>query len=112
MVSDWSGVIFDYALVFEKPVITLKFDINFLGMEANDLPHELWELIQLDKIGRQVDAAQLEWLPGLIDEMLTEKDGAGKFKELRERHIFNFGAGGEVAAGQILEIQKGLQEFE
>jgi len=112
MVSDWSGIIFDYALIFEKPVITLKFDINFLGLEANDLPHELWELTQLDKIGRQIDATQMERLPDLIDDMLTKKDGAGEFKKLRERHIFNFGNCGEVAARQILEIQKELQEFE
>lgn len=112
LVSDWSGVIFDYALIFEKPVITLKCDINFLGMEANDLPHELWELTLLDQIGRQIDAAQMERLPGLIDEILKDNDRAGTFKALRERHIFNFGSCGEVAAQQILEIQKGLREVD
>ena len=38
MVSDLSGVAFDFAFVFEKPVITLQYDMNKLGLEAAICP--------------------------------------------------------------------------
>ena len=43
LISDLSGIVFDYAFIFEKPVITVAFEYDFIGQEANDLPYEVWE---------------------------------------------------------------------
>ncbi|HSE58862.1 MAG TPA: CDP-glycerol glycerophosphotransferase family protein, partial [Nitrospiraceae bacterium] len=42
LISDLSGIVFDFAFLFEKPVITLKYDVNKVGQEASDFPWDSW----------------------------------------------------------------------
>ena len=109
MISDLSGVIFDYAFIFEKPVINIKSDLNLLGTEANDLPYDVWELGMLYKVGKCIEADEIETLPKLISEILADDNLAGHLKSLRDQHVYNYMTSGEIAAKQLLEIQASLE---
>ena len=56
MITDFSGVIFDYALVFGKPVIYAKPAVfNKDPYDAWWLDHELWTFSVLPKLGVELD---------------------------------------------------------
>lgn len=56
MITDFSGVIFDYALVFGKPVIYSKPAVfNKDPYDAWWLDHELWTFAVLPKLGIELD---------------------------------------------------------
>ena len=64
---------FDYAFIFEKPVITIAFEYDFIGQEAYDLPFEVWELGILDKIGKRISADEFIYAADVIESLLTDK---------------------------------------
>ena len=52
MVSDISGVIFDFAFVFLRPVVSVGAGPLKDGFEAWEIPHEAWEMSALDTLGK------------------------------------------------------------
>lgn len=105
MISDLSGVIFDYAFVFEKPVITMQFEVNLLGTEANDLPEPVWELGVLNIIGQQITVEQLADLPSLVQKLTKNACIKQNIIELRDKSLFHYRQAGEVIAQQLVDIQ-------
>lgn len=54
MISDVSGVIFDFAFIFLRPVISVGNGPLKDGFEAWEIPHEAWEMQALDSLGKRV----------------------------------------------------------
>lgn len=104
MISDLSGVVFDYAFIFQKPVVTIKFQLDLRGLDANHLDSEIWELGVLKDIGHQLDENDLENLPEIIRQILLNQGLKKQLSTLRERSLFNYGNTGQVAAKQIIEL--------
>src|SRR5690625_340926 len=47
LISDLSGIIFDFYFVFEKPVVLMKTDISTDGKEADFVEKEVWDIDNL-----------------------------------------------------------------
>ncbi|MBP2295772.1 CDP-glycerol glycerophosphotransferase family protein [Azospirillum rugosum] len=92
MLSDISGVIFDYAFLFEKPVLTVAFTPDKRGMEASDLPYEPWELTVLDSIGRQLNEEDFDRLPDIVASMAASDESRAAIRDLRARSVSHFGS--------------------
>ena len=105
MVSDLSGMVFDFAFLFEKPVITIKFDVNKVGLEAADLPWDLWELTVLDTVGRRIGESELDALPGLIEQECGRHDRRQMIRQLRDHSVVNFGCAAKPVADELLRIR-------
>jgi hypothetical protein len=56
MVSDFSGIIFDFVFLFDKPVFYVKQGFDLRPYDADDLPNELWQFEVLKKIGIELKA--------------------------------------------------------
>lgn len=55
MISDFSGVIFDYTFLFEKPVIIPSFIFDKRGTDAIEIDEEVWTFETLPKISFKLD---------------------------------------------------------
>lgn len=108
LISDLSGIIFDYYFILEKPVITIDQKIDFRGKEGCDLGNRTWELEQLDRIGCRIKREDLADLPALVKETEKKTDPEA-IRAFREANLFHFGKAGPVAAEQILEIYRSLE---
>lgn len=80
MISDFSGVIFDFALVFDRPVIYADTQFDKSPYDACWLDEEMWTFAALPKIGKQLTENNFEHIKELIDECLTETH----YKEARD----------------------------
>lgn len=105
MVSDISGVVFDYAFLFQKPVISVHFEPDKRGTEANDIPYQPWELTVLDTIGKQVDEDDIAAIPAHIKVLLGDEKKRTGIRDLREESVVNFG---NAASSVIDEVEKVL----
>ncbi|MGI9303797.1 MAG: CDP-glycerol glycerophosphotransferase family protein [Gammaproteobacteria bacterium] len=103
MMSDLSGIIFDYAFLFSKPVVVVACDVERGGFEAEYVEREIWEVQAREKIGRVINEDDFPLLPAIVDEMLLSFE-ATDIEEFRKRSLYNFGHAGETAANQLLEI--------
>ena len=72
LISDFSGVIFDFSLVFDKPVIYTdpRFDVGLYDAWWLDTP--LWTESALPRIGCQLAKDNMEHLPEVIDACLAD----------------------------------------
>ena len=105
MISDYSSVIFDFAFVFLRPVITLYDDEQAPGsFEAFDLPHTRWNTTVLKDIGIPMTTPDIERLPELVRRLATETEWPERIRKVRDASIANFGC----AAGPVVDTILGL----
>lgn len=109
MVSDLSGIVFDFAFLFEKPVVTLKFDLNKLGTEAAELPWDPWELTVLDTVGRRIAETELDALPSIIEQEFGTNDRRQMIRRLRDQSVVNFACAARQVADELLRIRDEVQ---
>lgn len=70
LITDFSGIIFDYALVFDKPLIYADTDFNTLPYDADWLDKEYWSLRVLPKLGYKLDEKSFADISSLIEKAL------------------------------------------
>ena len=75
MISDFSGVMFDYALVFDKPVIyTETASFNPDPYDAVWLDKPLWKFSIYPTLGRELKEEDFPNLKRIIDEMVDDEE--------------------------------------
>ncbi len=102
LISDFSGVIFEYALVFDKPVIYTDSEYDKGVYDAWWIDEPLWTYEVLPDLGEKLSEEALGSIGNLIDKCISEpKYAAGREKARKEcwEHI---GEGAEVAADFII----------
>lgn len=73
MISDFSGIIFDYLCLYEKPVLIIDFDFDHAGYDSADIG-ELWEFGIFGEIGKRVREEDFGRLGEIIAKLT---DGGG-----------------------------------
>ncbi|MBN2656835.1 MAG: CDP-glycerol glycerophosphotransferase family protein [Spirochaetales bacterium] len=108
MISDLSGVIYDYLFLYEKPVILMDTDLNRDGMEAWDLDHEMWDKTLCRAAGKTISEDDIPHLPSIVRDFL-HNPRKGEIEKIRREALYNFGHAGETAAAQLLDIAEELK---
>lgn len=112
MVSDISGVIFDFAFVFLRPVVSVGAGPLKDGFEAWEIPHEAWEMSALDTLGRRVLPDHEDEVLGAVQSLLADPQTArGRIAELRNANVVNFGCAGmpiaRALADELTKLENG-----
>ncbi len=102
LISDFSGVVFDFALVYDKPIIYTdpKFDTSLYDAWWLDTP--LWTTSALPRLGRELTEENMQNLKELIDECLTDPQYAEGRKAVRSETWENLGGGAKKATDYLL----------
>lgn len=103
LISDYSGIIFDYAFLTDKPIIMIKSEINLGKYEGYDLENAPY--IE-EKFGTIIEAEKIKNLNVLIKNSI--KNNVNNREEIRQEYLYNFGQGGKIAAQQLKKL---LQEL-
>jgi hypothetical protein len=81
MISDFSGIIFDYIFLFDKPVMYVQQGIDLRPYDADDLENasELWQFNTLREIGFELKEEQFD----CIDDVIKHASGNMKLQQAR-----------------------------
>ena len=111
LISDFSGVIFDFALVYDKPVIYADTEFDKSPYDAWWLDTPYWTFTALPRIGEKLTADTLDSLKGLIDACLDDPRYAAGRREVRAETWVHPGEGARRAAdylvGKLAELEEG-----
>ena len=110
MISDFSGVIFDFSLVFQKPVIYADTSFDKSPYDAWWLDEELWTFQTLPKIGKQLKETDLGTLKGLIDEMLGSSSYSDAIDLARDEAWVHRGQSASRIVDYLQEKERKLTE--
>ena len=84
MISDFSGVIFDYSLIFNKPVIYTKFDIMNDMNDSWFVEKEPYRYEAMRKIGIELNKHNIKNIGNIIDEALLSNKISNNINEIRD----------------------------
>ena len=106
MVTDISGVIFDYALLFEKPIFLVNAEYNLGGYDVIDIDGgRVWDLDKSREITRIIKPEEIQNLASIVKSEMGNADTyRGKIRKIKTEEIYNYGHAGEVAAAQLVEM--------
>ncbi|MCQ2528385.1 MAG: CDP-glycerol glycerophosphotransferase family protein [Saccharofermentans sp.] len=110
LISDFSGIIFDFSLVFNKPVIYSEFEFDFSQYEGYWNDEEKWLLKTLKKIGKPVGKNFESELKPLIDSSLHDDGRFDIYEMIRKEDWVNIGESAKYAADYLINKQKELSE--
>lgn len=70
LISDYSGVVYDYSLVYKKPVIYANVEFDDGPYDSWWLDTPFWPIASLPKIGKQLTFDNISNIKELIDECI------------------------------------------
>ena len=69
MISDFSGIIFDYAFLCDKPVLYVNYELDLRPYDAHFLPgNELWQVKVLREMGVELREEDFPRIAAIIRE--------------------------------------------
>ncbi len=110
MIGDLSGVFWDFAFLYSKPILLLKTEFDSIeGFEGSELDYEMWEMRERSRLGKIFDENDIEKISIMVNEILQNPPSM-QLEDLKNESVYNFGKAGETAANQILEIVDSLND--
>ena len=108
MISDFSGVIFDYTFLFDRPFLYVKSDFDAMPYDSYDIEEQPWKFRVLDEIGIELKPESFSTIKQVLldaceNELLTDNRAKAKDTAWQYR-----GKSGERAVDYLLEKQKGF----
>lgn len=103
LVSDFSGIIFDFSLVYDKPVIYADTEFDNSPYDAWWLDTPYWTFTALPRIGQKLTMDNLENLKEMIDECIQDPKYAKGREEARKETWEYKGEGTKRAVDYLLK---------
>ena len=110
LISDFSGVIFDFALVYDKPVIYTAPNFDVGQYDAWWLNRPLWTLSALPRLGCELTEESMPRIAELIEECLADPRYAEGRQSVKRETWAHEGEGARRCADYLIAKQKELVE--
>ena len=105
LITDWSGIGYEYAFVCERPVIYIDVPKKSHNKEYEKIGLVPFEISIRDKIGEIVPVQNIETIPERIEFLYSHGNNfENKIQKIRNDAIFNIGESGKVTASEIIRI--------
>lgn len=102
LISDFSGVIFDFSLVYDKPVIYTNPNFDLSPYDAWWLDTPLWTTTALPRLGRELTANNMDHLKELIDSCLSDAQYVEGRRQVKAETWEFVGQGAERTADYLI----------
>jgi len=83
MISDFSGVVYDYAFLFDRPVMVNTQDLDFRRLDAGNVQQAPYYFRAFQKTGIELDNTKLDSLADAITAMTGDGELAEKLRKNR-----------------------------
>lgn len=110
LISDFSGVIFDFTLVFDKPVIYADTSFDKGPYDAWWLDEELWTFETLPKIGIQLSPENLHEIGNIVESCLNSSELRAGRDAARSETWCNIGNAASAVADYLIDTRKRILE--
>lgn len=110
LISDFSGVIFDFSLVYDKPVIYADTEFDSSPYDAWWLAPPYWTFTALPRIGQKLTQDNLGRLKEMIDDCIQDPKYAKGRQEVREETWEHRGEGTQRVVDYLLDKHEKLAQ--
>ncbi|MDR1625887.1 MAG: CDP-glycerol glycerophosphotransferase family protein [Spirochaetia bacterium] len=105
MISDYSGIIFDFVFLFEKPVLYASSHFDLEMYDASDIDHAPWKFEAVKTFGIELNDEQLCTIQEIILRACENKEFGEAVKRARDTAWQHIGESGKRAADYLVSRQ-------
>ena len=105
LITDWSGIGYEYAFVCDRPVIYVDVPKKAHNKEYEKIGLVPFEINIRNQIGEIIAIQNIETIPERIEFLYSNDNNfENKIQKIRNDSIFNIGESGKVTANEIIRI--------
>lgn len=108
MISDFSGIIFDYAFLFERPVIYINQEMNREIYDMSDLDEEPWRYKAIREIGIELTKDNFKNIISMIQNLSSNDKVLSAIQNARNVAWQKQGQSAKNVVDYLIEKQKEL----
>ena len=109
LITDFSGIIFDYTLVFDRPLIYADTSFDDSPYDASWIEDEpLWRFEALKKLGVKLEEKDFPNIKQIIDSTIESTEFSNGRKEISLQAWQNKGKCASSTVDYLLEVQKAV----
>lgn len=102
LISDFSGVVYDFSLVFDKPVIYANVDFDDSPYDACWIDEKPWSLATLEKIGVELTRDNINNIKEVIDRCISDESFQKNRDQARKEAWLYIGESAERVADYLI----------
>lgn len=110
LITDYSGVMYDYMFIFDRPIIYADTNIDNSPFDAAWIEEDLWHLAILPELGLRLDEKDFDNIKSVIDSV-SDSEKLKKSREKRKLEAWqNEGRAAVNTVDYMVEKYKSLQK--
>ena len=102
MITDFSSVILDFALVFDKPVIYTEYEIDKSVYDAAWIDHPLWQEEMFPRLGMPLNEDNISDLRSIIDTAIDNREYETARQQARKEAWMHIGHSTELTVDYLI----------
>ena len=110
MISDFSGIIFDYMFLFERPVFYTGYDFDKRAYDASDVPANPWMFTKLEELGIRLEEKEFENIGNIVEKCAADSKLKEKIILAKNTAWMNQGNAGVNCVDALLKIKEKLSK--
>ena len=110
LISDFSGIIFEYAFLFNKPFVYTEFNNDRPIYDASDLGHPTWKPEILHKIGFELKQDNFENIVSIVQATSRDTAKLAEIQKAKEQIWSNPGRAAGIIADFLIQKQKEITQ--
>ena len=108
MISDFSGIIFDYMFLFERPVFYTGYDFDKRAYDASDVPENPWMFTKLEELGIRLEEKDFENIGNVVEKCAADSELKEKIVQAKNVAWMYQGSAGIKCVDALLKIKEEL----
>lgn len=103
MITDWSGIAYEYAYTTEKPVLFINTPMKVMNPEYNKIDTVPLNILLREEIGCSLNLDEMGKIPETVDRLIKMQSFyKERIHSFVEEYVYNPGSSAETGAGYII----------
>ena len=108
LISDFSGILFEFTLLFDKPIIYADTNFDKGPYDASWIDDEMWQFKTLSILGTKLSQEKIPDIKNVIDQTIADDKFAEGRKKAREEAWQCRGKSASIVVDYLVEEQKSI----
>jgi len=110
MITDFSGIIWDYTFLCDKPVMYANAEMELGPYDAYDMDHEIWQFSTVKKIGIKIEEKDFENIKTVIETASDSPELAKARKQARDEAWMHIEESGKLTADYMINTLEKIEK--
>nr|WP_147613683.1 CDP-glycerol glycerophosphotransferase family protein [Treponema pectinovorum] len=106
MITDFSGIIWDYSFLCDKPVMYANAEMDLAPYDAYDIDHEIWQFETVKKIGIKVEEKDFSNIKDIIHNASDSPQLSEERKKAKAQAWMYIGEAGKRTADFMIKTME------